>query len=127
MPTIPKSVTLATLPERTAQEVFDWIVYNLRKQGDRSMQGNGCAYRGRDGLKCAAGWCIADDEYTPTLENWRWKELAFQNAKVPVEHACLIQGLQTVHDDVDAYDSWEDGFDTVASQFNLTYTPPENA
>ena len=60
-------ITLKTLPQATAQEVFDQVTQHLLKQGKAARSGTGaCRYRVEtrgEILKCAAGCLIADDEY----------------------------------------------------------------
>lgn len=54
---------------RTLQEIFDKSVEGLASQGFRqAMDGDSCMYRSPDGLKCAAGWLISDDEYETVVE-----------------------------------------------------------
>lgn len=58
------------------QSVFNHVVSSIIAQGRPSvgmLERNGrteasCMYRGKDGAKCAAGWCIPDDKYTPEIE-----------------------------------------------------------
>lgn len=43
------------------QEVFDYVVDKLRKQGKLSIGASGfCRYRGLDGARCAIGWLTPD-------------------------------------------------------------------
>lgn len=92
-------ITLATLPQATAQEVFDQVVVHLITQGVQSLDRNdfSCVYRNPTGLKCAAGCLIADSEYKSILENKPWNILA-DNNEVPTTHQYLIRRLQSVHD-----------------------------
>ena len=70
----------------TKQNIFDFVVQELRKQGkpsfdpskvvkssDQIYENNGCLYRKyeQDGtvLKCAAGHLIPDNEYSLSIEN----------------------------------------------------------
>lgn len=122
-----KTITLATLAEATEQEVFDQVVNHLRKQGKQSFsKQGGCAYRGKEGLKCAAGCLISDKEYEEKWEETDWKTLVkFHFPKEWTYHSNLIQDLQDVHDTgivVDnIQDVWEEGFKRVANTYNLTY------
>jgi hypothetical protein len=57
------------------QETFDIVARALAAQGRPSRQegpdspaGGRCAYRGDGGTKCAAGWLIPDDVYSPDME-----------------------------------------------------------
>ena len=53
----------------TKQEVYDTVCAHLAQQKTRShLDGQGCAYRGREGRKCAVGCLISDDEYSPDME-----------------------------------------------------------
>jgi len=90
-------VTLKTLPEATAQEVFDQVATHLFKQGLQSINKNGrCMYRFGD-LQCAAGCLIDDDEYDPRWEAKNWRGLV-ASCLVPNNHSSLIAALQYVHD-----------------------------
>ena len=56
------------------QAAFNRSVKGLASQGFRRSTGNyngasGCAYRGRDGRRCALGWLIPDKRYDRALEN----------------------------------------------------------
>jgi hypothetical protein len=115
-------ITLKTLEFATAQEVFDQAVEHLRKQGKRSALDSeylkaGCKYRSEDGLKCAAGCFIADDEYDPRMEGKGWGGEMF-----PKVHVSLMITLQKIHDDY--YPSqWEREFQRAAENFELVLKP----
>lgn len=137
-----ESITLATLPNATAQQVFDFVVAHLRKQGRKSQivyrhsSGGSCQYRMAaedDGtcLRCAAGCLMADSEYVAGREGNSWAYLsgvygssAPPELKVPRSHAFLIKQLQDVHDNL-SVEGWEDGLKKVASVNNLEYVPVE--
>ena len=132
-------ITLKTLPTATEQEVFDQVATHLIRQCRKSLKelsllrpvGAG-AYRGDDGLKCAAGCLIADDEYDIGMERILWGGLVSQG-KVPKEHWLLIDALQIVHDWMDKPDdihSWISALKYVAERYNLEfkisdYLPPQ--
>lgn len=88
------------------QEVFDTVVRHLAKQGAKSaVMKKGetgtsyerCMYRGPDGLKCAAGALINDDEYDPSMEGVVFGSMSKRPARLaPFEH--LINRLQVAHD-----------------------------
>jgi hypothetical protein len=94
-------ITLATLPQASAQEVFDQVATHLLTQDRQSKNGALCAYRSNDGLMCAAGCLIGDSEYATELDNSgngnTWG-LLVGRGWVPSEHAALIRQLQSVHD-----------------------------
>ena len=69
------SITLATLPQATAQQVFDQVKTHMMAQYAKSVGQNSdvCLYRGPDGLKCAAGCLISDEEAEtiPEMKGWQ--------------------------------------------------------
>lgn len=120
-----KPITLATLPTATAQEVFDWVVFNLRQQGAKSIKNGVCRYRGPNGLKCAAGWCIGDDEYDPRWDsdegkNWR----AISRDNDIHAHKQLIFNLQDVHDEYPVQE-WENAWARAANRHGISYSLPQ--
>lgn len=98
------TITLATLKDATAQQVFDQVVAHMIKQGERSIHlGSMCLYRSPTGLKCAAGCLIADDEYQDYFDDGcdkgggNWSNMVF-NQSAPDHHKNLIITLQSAHD-----------------------------
>lgn len=67
-------VTLSKLNPENNQEVFDYVVEKLYRQGKKSIayRDNGtesyCVYRAKDGCKCAVGHLIPYDMYTAKME-----------------------------------------------------------
>ena len=111
--------------ESSAQEVFSFVVKNLREQGVKSEDFTyGCLYRGPEGTMCAGGFLISDSTYTPFLENKYWNDLVGLNIVSEV-HKDLIIHLQEVHDDSDV-EEWETGFLRVAQAHNLIYENPKS-
>lgn len=91
-------LSLKTLPQATAQEVFDHVAKHLLTQKRRAINRDfSCRYRLRN-LRCAAGCLIADDEYKESFEGWGWDVLVEEN-KAPKKHIGLITSLQSVHDE----------------------------
>lgn len=91
---------------KTRQEIFDIAYRGLASQGfKRSKDGGACAYRDSNGRKCAIGWLIPDDKYTPYIENdtpsagcqngYMVRELA----GISYEDASFATNLQRCHDD----------------------------
>jgi len=112
------TITLATLPQATAQEVYSQVRKHLLTQKIQSMvEFHGCQYHGPDGLKCAAGCLVSDKEYLPEMEGKVWEYLVHQGM-APAEHQELISDLQHVHDMKDPYD-WEHCLNNLAVDFNL--------
>lgn len=122
-------ITLKTLPQATAQEVFDQVTQHLLRQGKAARSGTGaCRYRVEaqgEILKCAAGCLIADNEYSILFENSNWTALV-NAGKVPKQHAKLIRELQRVHDKDDQR-HWPEYLQRVASRYNLQYNPPQQS
>jgi len=124
----------------TNQEIFDKALFGIRKQGYRkSVSGEACLYRStqEDGstLACAVGHCIPDD----VAHLWdsdgsassvgsiyhRYEEQFsefFSQESLP-----LLCGLQTTHDTMTSPEVFEDGMKMIATQYNLVYTPPQEA
>ena len=93
-------ITLANLKDATEQQVFDQVARHLIKQKVRAVNDAGmCQYRPGNGLMCAAGCLMTDEEYDikfDTLGSW----LAISEAypEVPSKHAYFIDMLQKMHD-----------------------------
>jgi len=93
-------ITLKTLEQATAQEVFNQAAEHLLTQNKQSegVHNNGltCMYISPDGLKCAAGCFIGDDEY---LSEWERRSWGFvSRAGGVTKHIDLISSLQSIHD-----------------------------
>jgi hypothetical protein len=91
-----------------AQELYDYIVEAIVKQGRPSVGDNDrCLYRGPDGLKCAAGHVIPDSMYSEEMEGNAVDSLALQTLpflskpalpKSLHPHQKLLTYLQSNHD-----------------------------
>lgn len=110
-------LSLKTLPQATAQEVFDHVARHLLTQNEKAVASDGhCRYR-EGKLRCAAGCLITDDEYCPAFERYSWGQLA-GNRDVPQMHVNLIQDLQAVHDD-ESPSAWVEYLNIVARYHTL--------
>ena len=119
-------VTLKNLHEATAQQVFTQVATHLLTQKHRSViytldNGERCAYKGNNGLMCAAGCLIADDEYQPAMDagNVNWYGLRREGYVGTDSHTDLISDLQYVHDKIDTK-GWEKELTKVAKSHRLT-------
>ena len=115
-------ITMATLPQATAQEVFDQVAAHLLAQGRKSHMPNSttaCAYRGSEGAKCAAGCLIGDDEYRPEFERHTWGELC-DDFDGPKQHRELVRYLQMVHDRA-LPSEWRDRLRGCAQSYGLRF------
>ena len=89
----------------TIQEIFDKSVIGVIKQGKKSLDLNGCAYRGFNGNKCAIGHLITDDHYNKKLEGCTAGEILVDNAleasintKLNDTLLSMLLDLQRAHD-----------------------------
>lgn len=120
-------ITLATLPQATAQEVFDQVATHLLTQNQKSLTTKGCAYRGENNLMCAAGCLISDEEYNHEMDNpgdklengTSWSELV-DVEYAPPNHRILIGTLQTCHDLMEPH-QWEDELAGIAIANGLEF------
>lgn len=113
-------ITLKTLPQATAQGVFDQVAKHLLTQNQRAMASSGmCKYRNVYGLKCAAGCLMGDDDYMETLEGADWGTLAYKGI-VPEAHANLIGRLQLIHDKGEP-ENWRTLLANLAEELGLTF------
>lgn len=119
-------ITLATLPDSTAQGVFDHIAKHLLSQGERCAEidstddGPICKYRNSDNQSCAAGCLFGIGEYKSSMEGKNWASLRADGV-VPQDHFDLIVQLQQVHDTVPAM-NWYNHLLTVAKRWSLDAT-----
>lgn len=112
-------ITLATLEQATAQQVFDQVAKHLLQQNHKSLSESGtCSYRGVEGLKCAVGCLMSDEEYRDRFEGVNWLSIVLGNA-APSAHLPLICRLQSVHDRYRP-NAWPSRLKEVAAGFNLS-------
>lgn len=119
-------ITLATLKDATAQEVFNQVALHLLTQGERSLSADRddmCTYRGTGGLMCAGGCLIADSEYNPRMDTFGgdtgWESLIMYGV-FPNHHEDLITALQALHDNADPY-LWSIRLTELAIRRKLSY------
>lgn len=114
-------ITLATLKDATKQQVFDQVAKHLLTQNVRSENPDYCAYRGDNGLMCAAGCLISDSEYKPEMDHNEngstWHDL-IESGLVPNAHPVLIKHLQHIHDNEEPK-SWRECLVKAAKNFEL--------
>ena len=121
-------ITLATLEQATAQQVFDQVARHLLTQNaksgvqydkvDDTSEPFRCLYRDPEGRKCAAGCLIADDEYKEEFEDSGWASLVLTSRVQTTAHIDLIRDLQYVHDNNEPND-WLARLRDVASYNHL--------
>jgi hypothetical protein len=112
-------MNLKELPTATPQEVFDYIVSGLLTQNAKSVNDKGeCMYRGLNGLKCAGGMVIDDDEYMPKMEMLAWPCL-HHGYSIIGRHNHLITELQKIHDGFEP-GRWADRLRATARKLELS-------
>lgn len=115
-------ITLATLKDASAQEVFDQVAKHLLTQIKKSKDDEGqCLYRHGE-LKCAAGCLISDDEYHDEMDQGSdvsWESL-IEKDFVSAHHVNLISELQCVHDSYNP-DGWFNALKHTADKFGLEF------
>ena len=112
-------ITLSTLEQATAQEVFTQVKDHLLKQNEKSMLKGDCAYRGDHNLQCAAGCLMTDKEANKFTESRPWLVLV-QDGQVPRKHKELIQDLQGIHDG-ERPEEWTESLQRLAFDEGLNY------
>jgi hypothetical protein len=117
---------MITIPN-LKQEVFDIVSNHLLTQMKRSSVAfqtpqkynhENCKYRTSDGLKCAAGILIPDDQYDPKMEGKSWHDLVSEGL-VEDKFAFTIYELQGIHDWTKPED-WKIALIQFAKENNLT-------
>ena len=129
----------------SSQEVFDYILDGIRKQGGPSIKSDGlssaCMYRGDNGRKCAVGLCIPDELYIPAMEGltltelWDDKEEIHEDLHAGIhKHTPLLCALQDAHDysfkqasqGIDFFSFFENACENTATLFDLQYKAPRH-
>ena len=107
------------------QEAFDIMVNHLRKQNKKAVKididgTTKCVYRGSNGLKCAIGCLIPDDEYSPLIERKGVRSLVIPTLR-NLDREFLAE-MQETHDFYSPED-WEKRFRYIAKEYHLTLLP----
>lgn len=98
----------------TAQEIFDKSAVGLLTQKEKSFsvmsngaEGSGWFYRGANGKKCAAGFCIDDSDYKSEMEGRSIRTIVSRyNLGNLIAHVDILESLQFIHDSV-SIDAWK--------------------
>ena len=106
------------------QEVFEYIVKHLVRQGEPAMTSRWgeCTYRSPEGLSCAVGCIIDDDTYCDSMEGksvivlFETKLLETQDFVNPGSD---IKGLQRLLSDLQTFHDWYENW----SLFNCQIDP----
>lgn len=93
----PKEVTIHTLQEATAQEVFNHIAWHLLTQNKRAATTKDtCRYRFGE-FSCSIGCLMPDKDYNPAWEGTSYQNIIKSPSGV-TPHKLLLGDLQIVHD-----------------------------
>lgn len=116
-------ITLKTLPQATAQEVFDQVKTHLLAQNEKCEDAytgdiTQCKYHHAD-LKCAAGCLVSEGDIKPEMMSYSWEALIREKI-APREHCILITDLQAIHDHAEPVD-WPKALKCLANDRGLVY------
>ena len=109
------------------QSIFDQVARHLLTQKKRSLRRPRpaanliCAYRGDNGLKCAVGCLISDEDYDPSMEGLSVREGAVRDWRFKRGYTMfgeLLLRLQEVHDFHEP-EHWPRLLASVATYFGL--------
>lgn len=112
------------------QEVFDTVLKHLRTQSVQCMENSECTYRNAEGLKCAIGALIDDEDYHPSMGGGTARELQARYGLLKGVDTEFLSQLQHTHDPNEHWN--EDGFSVrgeiymaeIAGIYGLMYCPP---
>lgn len=105
------------------QLVFNTVAKHLLKQGKAALHGRSCRYRTDDGLKCAVGVLIPDQNYTVEMEGLPVRTIS---DKLPFsathEDMALLVYLQSAHDTAlkdSGIEAWKAKMRRIAADYKL--------
>lgn len=115
-----KDITLSTINQFTKLEIIAFVREKLLTQNMQSVKYSGarakCLYRGPNGLKCAVGHLIADDEYGAFMEACTINASCFDKFEISHDRRRLLTRLQDIHDSRDP-GHWIKDFAVVESDY----------
>ena len=126
------------------QKMFDTAAVGMLRQGKKSIKNGDCQYRGSGGCKCAVGFLIPDDLYSPAIEGASIVYLKTRpddgrRSQIELERILhqmkmlddgrmkLLIDLQEIHDTAPMMNMhintrlyWYRGLETIAQSHNLS-------
>lgn len=116
-------ITLKNIAEASLQDIFDQAANHLLAQMKQSRNDRICLYRSDDGLKCAVGCFIADDEHSEDMEGECVEMLIINGgmSSISRDRLKLLDKLQSMHDGLDPV-QWSSALEGIAEEFNLNFT-----
>lgn len=134
-----EAISIKKLPlEEFKQAMFNIAYKGLRSQGfctskfayktdsDPFALEARCAYRGENGMKCAIGYIIPDDKYSPEIEGFTAQDppvIECLNDFVDEEdysRISFLMSLQTQHDSANSPEDMEKRYRNFAAEQQLT-------
>jgi hypothetical protein len=125
---------MTTEDKAKAQHTFDQVAAHLIEQGEKSLTAVDddsefahCVYRGPNGLRCAIGFCISNEDYDIRMEE---KSLASQINFAPgltvldkvgaqyYRNAAFLNLLQLIHDCSSVLE-WPESLKDFAKKYDL--------
>jgi hypothetical protein len=120
-------ISLINMDQHTAQEIFNLCATHLLTQNEHSYsRHNACMYRNPNGLKCALGVLISDEEYCGDMESKGITTLLREFGISHSIHHDLLHDLQRVHDNGHTVSCWPNELIDLAMTYNLSYETVTN-
>lgn len=86
------------MSQNRLQSIFNQVIEGLASQNWRQSKNSRCAYRGSNGLKCAAGWLIPDSEYRESMEDLSVTRIDYFCNNFNLRELTLLRKCQQAHD-----------------------------
>lgn len=121
------TITLKTLNDHTLLEIFNEVREHLLFQNAKSLAGVNdllCVYKNPEGLNCAVGCLIPDEDYVLEMDRGTYAFLEkFIGTYYPYidlkgDRFRLLQNLQTIHDQ-SSVEEWETELNTLKEHLNI--------
>ena len=121
-------ITLHTLNNHSLQEIFSHVKHHLLTQNKKAYVlttggRESCKYHSPDGLRCAVGCLISEEEYEPEFEG-KSIEIILSNVGITLQQPktlSLLNKLQGIHDDTCNVEYWSNELRKLADSYKLTY------
>lgn len=104
------------------QQAFDKMVTHLFTQKEKALSpGGGCRYLAFDGLKCAVGCLIPEEEYSTSIEGKRVLRIAEIIPALKGLSIDMLSNVQAIHDNRPTH-VWFNSLRDVCCRFKLDDT-----
>jgi len=114
----PKSgkITLSSINNFSLDAIIQHVARHLILQNQRSYDED-CKYKS-EGLSCAVGCLVSDEEYDPEMEGAAIRDKRFDKFGIGAQRRALLNSLQLVHDSMMPYE-WHNELMSVCNQYGL--------